>query len=80
MLLEVYLHLFKLGMSFSMNRGVRIELTVKREAELMSGPKDVPGTNYAIETNIIATNIVRKMKYLLDFCSVDYENVVIKYR
>ncbi|MCD8096084.1 MAG: hypothetical protein LUE12_08175 [Ruminococcus sp.] len=78
-LLEVYLHLFKLGMSFSMNRG-RIELTVKREAEFMSGPKDVPGTNYAIETNISATNIVRKMKYLLDFCSVDYENVVIKYR
>ncbi|MCD7884239.1 MAG: hypothetical protein LUI87_11145 [Lachnospiraceae bacterium] len=77
-LYEDYPHLFKPGMSFSVNRG-RVELAVRSEAGFMAAPKDVPGTNYAIETNISATDIVRKMKYLLDFCSVDYENVVIKY-
>lgn len=78
-LYEDYPHLFKMGMSFSVNRG-RVELAVKGEAGFMAAPKAVPGTNFAIETNISATDIVRKMKYLLDFCSVDYENVVIKYR
>ena len=77
-LCEDYPYLFKPGMSFSVN-GRRAELTVRGEAKSMHAPKDVPGTNYAIETNINASGIVRKIKYLLDFCSVDYENVVMKY-
>ncbi len=77
-LYDDYPHLFRPGMSFSVNRG-RVELAVRGEEGFMAAPKDVPGTNYAIETNISATDIVQKMKYLLDFCSVDYENVVIKY-
>lgn len=77
-LYEDYPHLFRPGMSFSVNKG-RVELAISDEAGFMVAPKDVPGTDYAIETNISVTDIVRKMKYLLDFCSVDYENVVIKY-
>ncbi len=77
-LYEDYPHVFRPGMSFSMNKG-RIELARKYEAGLMVAPKCIPDTDFVIETNISATDIVRKMKYLLDYCSVDYENVVIKY-
>lgn len=75
---EDYPHLFHSGMSFSSSGG-RIELTTGAEATQMFAPKQVPGTDYIIETNISAADIVRKMKYILNLCAVDYENVVIQY-
>lgn len=75
---EDYPHIFKSGMSFSPNGG-RTELATVSEASGMIAPKPVPGTDYMLETNISASDIVRKMKYILDLCAVDYENVVIRY-
>ena len=37
------------------------------------------GDNYYIETNRSASDLMRYIKYLLDYCGVDYENLVITY-
>lgn len=76
---EDYSHVFSVGMSFSKSKG-RVELVESGNSETMIDPKPVPGTSYLIETNLSASNIILKIKYILDLCNVDYENVVIKYR
>ncbi len=47
-------------------------------ARKMIAPKQISPGIY-LETNYSATDIVRKIKALLDICLVDYENVVIEY-
>lgn len=46
----------------------------------MIAPKPIPGTAYMLETNLSANDIAAKIRYVLDLCSVDYENIVITYR
>lgn len=76
---EDYPHVFKSGMSFSKNKG-RIELTNNGSANSMIDPKPIPGTDYLLETNLSADHIISKIKYILDLCNVDYDNVVIKFK
>lgn len=76
---EDYPHIFRAGMSFSRNNG-RIDLMQANDAEAMLAPKPVPGTSYVLETNLSASDIVGKIKTILDLCSVDFDNIVIKYR
>lgn len=76
---EDYPHIFSAGMSFSRNKG-RIDLMQANDAEAMIAPKPVPGTSYVLETNLSASDIVGKIKSILDLCSVDFDNIVIKYR
>lgn len=76
---EDYPHIFRAGMSFSRNNG-RIDLMQANDAEAMLAPKPVPGTSYVLETNLSASDIVGKIKSILDLCSVDFDNIVIKYR
>lgn len=76
---EDYPHIFNAGMSFSRNNG-RIDLMQANDAEAMLAPKPVPGTSYVLETNLSASDIVGKIKSILDLCSVDFDNIVIKYR
>lgn len=45
----------------------------------MTAPKKVKD-NFYLETNLSATDIVRKIKKLLDLCNVDYENLEIFYQ
>lgn len=45
----------------------------------MAAPQKVQ-ENFYLETNISATDIVGKIKKLLDLCNVDYENLTIHYR
>lgn len=77
--IEDYPHIFRTGMSFSKNNG-RIELANNTDYSFMFAPKPVPGTNYMLETNINASGIAAKIKYILDLCNVDYENIVITYK
>lgn len=49
-------------------------------AEAMVAPKLVPGTSYMLETNLSASDIVGKIKFVVDLCNVDFDNIVIKYR
>ena len=77
-IIDDYPHVFNSGMSFS-NRAGRIELADQSDCAFMIAPKPIPGTNYMLETNISASDTVRKIKYILDLCSIDYENIEIKY-
>lgn len=77
--LEDYAHLFAAGMSFSKGQG-RIELADKSDCDFMISPKPIFGTDYMLETNVSASNIVSKIKYILEMCNVDYENIVIRFR
>lgn len=56
----------------------RIDLGNSEHAKSMTAPKQI-STDMYLETNLSATDIVCKIKALLDICRVDYENVVIKY-
>lgn len=76
--IDDYPHIFKSGMSFSKNGG-RIELANHADYSFMVAPKPVPGTDYVLETNISASDIANKIRYILDLCNLDYENIVITY-
>ena len=58
----------------------RAELASNDNSNFMIAPKPIPGTAYMLETNLSANDIVAKIRYVLDLCNVDYENVVITYR
>lgn len=77
-MLKEYPDLFKAGMSFS-KIGKRIELVEKSDAKMMIAPKSIPESDYALETNCSAKDIVAKIKYILDLCHVGDENIVIGY-
>lgn len=77
--IEDYPHIFRAGMSFTPKTG-RIELASNDNSNFMIAPKPIPGTAYMLETNLSANDIVAKIRYVLDLCNVDYENVVITYR
>lgn len=77
--LEDYPHMFKPKMSFSQAQR-RIDLASIDDYAFMIAPKPIPGTEYVLETNLNANDIVTKIRYILDLCNVDYENIVITYR
>ena len=77
-IIEDYPHAFYSGMSFSKTQG-RTELVEEGSSCTMIAPKAVPGTSYLLETNLSADHVISKIKYILDLCNVDYENVTIKY-
>lgn len=79
-LYEDYPHILKPGMGFSKGSGDRIELALASEQTNMFAPKPVNGTDLVIETNISASNMIDKIRFMLDLCSVDYENIIIQYR
>ena len=56
----------------------QIEMFSSQFKELFA-PKPVPGTDYMLETNIRASDIENKIRYIMDLCNVDYENIVITY-
>jgi len=57
----------------------RVDFGNKEIARTMTAPKPIFMQMY-LETNLSATNIVGKIKALLDICRVDYENVIIEYQ
>lgn len=57
----------------------RIDFGNKEIARSMTAPKPIFMQMY-LETNLSATNIVSKVKALLDICNVDYREVVIEYQ
>lgn len=57
----------------------RIDFGDFQTSKSMVAPKQI-ADNLFVETNLSATNIVMKIKALLDHCLIDYENVEIKYK
>ena len=58
--------------------GRRIDFGTQQSSEKMRAPKKVSDNLY-VETNLSATDIVSKIRILLDRCNVDYENLEIYY-
>lgn len=78
-LYEDYPHILKPGMSFSRSPGGRIELAVADQQSNVYAPKRIADTNLVLETNISASDMIGKIRFLLELCNVDFENVEIVY-
>lgn len=64
------------GRSLS-DRG-RIDISGPAGISRMTAPKQF-ADNLFVETNLSASNIVDKIRLILDICNVDYDNIVIAY-
>lgn len=78
-IIEDYPHMFLPGIALAQNPR-RIELASDDNYSFMIDPKPIPGTAFMLETHLSANDIVKRIRYVLDLCNVDYENVVITYR
>ncbi len=76
-LYDDYPHVIPVGRSFT--GAGRADLGGEELVDSMAAPQKLDGAELFLETNLGATDIVRKCKALLDICNVDYENVVIEY-
>ena len=58
--------------------GERVDLGASYHLNSMRAPKQMTDTLY-LETNLSATDIVKKIKSVMDLCDVDYKNLTIHY-
>ena len=77
-LYKEYKQLIPQGKSFSSANG-RIDLGTKNNLLNMRSPRKIDDNTY-LETNLSAEDIIRKIKILLDICSVDYKDIIIAYK
>ncbi len=77
-LLEDYPDVFKRLMNQNINGRGRIDFSNQQGARQMVAAKRIT-EDFFIETNLSATDIVSKIRHILDICNVDYENVEIRY-
>ncbi len=66
------------GMQFLKN-GKCVDLSNEKYKDNLRYPKHIKGTDYWAESNLSASGMALRMKYLLDYCYIHYSNVVIKY-
>lgn len=57
----------------------RIDIGHRKDTYVMTSPQKITDALY-LETNYGATDIIKKIRALLDICNVDYENLEIKYK
>lgn len=62
----------------SIGSGTRIDIGNWEHSLSMAAPRMFE-TNLYVETNLNATNILDKIKHLLDLCRIDAENLVVAY-
>jgi hypothetical protein len=77
-LLDDYPDTFARLLNKSVSGRGRMDFTDKYGMTEMTAPKKV-AENFYIETNFGATDIVAKIRCILDLCNVDYENLGIRY-
>lgn len=77
-LLEDYPETFKGLINHNITGQGRSDFADENGAKQMTAAKKV-ADNFFIETNLSATDIVAKIRHILDLCNVDYENLVIRY-
>ena len=81
-LYEKFPHFFHVGASFTNNGNGRIEFGDASLVDTMVAPKAIITTNgdkLYVETNLSANNLVEKIRFLLNLCSVGYDNLIITY-
>ena len=71
-----YSNIFNRYIGKSLIGANRIDIGTK--SEIMVDPRSIGGGLF-IETNLSATDIIKRVRIVLDLCCVDYENLVIKY-
>lgn len=71
-----YPHIFNENLAFGHRKGP--EFGDKNSAEHMIAPAEV-NNGLCAETNYSSTDIVKRIRQLLDLCNVDYENLIIYY-
>ena len=85
---QLYVNIFKkiyedydekipINESFNRNNG-RIDFCTSQHYVSMTAPRQID-TNRYLETNLSATDIVRKIKILLDICNINKDNLSIRY-
>lgn len=85
---QLYVNVFKklyedyddripLNTSFNVGNG-RMDFCTGKYYSFMVAPRQIDADRY-LETNLSATDIVRKIKLLLDICYIDEEHLVIRY-
>mgnify|MGYP002508547374 CR=1 FL=1 len=77
-LIDDYPEILKQLRKDSMSGQTKVWLVDDAHTELLAAPKKVM-RNYHIEINRSALDIMKEIRWLLDQCSVDYENVIITY-
>ena len=77
-LIDDYPDTFKQLRKDSQSGRTKVWLVDDAHTELLAAPKKVM-QNFYIETNRSALDIMKSIRWLLDQCSVDYENIVITY-
>ena len=77
MLYDEYSSVIPTGKSFTGSG--RVDFGNSDYAKSMIAPKSVYMQMY-LETNLSATNLIDKIRALLDICHVDYEKVIIEYQ
>lgn len=75
-----YSHLLKVGVSFAGNAFGHIDLSDAEGSYKMAAPKQIKGTSLYLETGLCNEEVVDNIKFLLDICQVDFENIVIEYK
>ena len=80
-LYEDYPHRFRPGMRFSKKKGGLVDLGDHDMYLKMWSPRLLKSANerLILETKYNADQIVERMRFLLDWCRVDYENVELTY-
>ena len=77
-LIDDYPEILKQLQKDSISGRTKVWLVDEAHTELLVAPKKVL-RNYHIETNRSTLDIMKNIRWLLDQCSVEYENVVITY-
>ncbi len=77
-LLDDYPHVFKRLKEESLNGTRKTWLVDEKHLGLLAVPKKIQD-GYYVETNRNAYDLVKNLKWILNKCSVNYENVVIVY-
>lgn len=62
----------------NISSGRRADFAQKEQVGSMTAPKQIT-SDFFVETNLSASDIVDKTKRLLDICLIDYENLIITY-
>lgn len=75
-----YPHILVPGTVFSDHRCYRVDLAKKSEQNLLICGKHIPRTDMMLETCLNSNAIAGKMRYVLQLCRVDFENVIITYK
>lgn len=77
-LFEDYPYIFQNIAGTNISGQSRLDFALEEQKGMMTSPKKVKDNLY-VETNLSATDIVEKIRLLLDKCGIDYKQLTIKY-